>query len=188
MQVPWFGGEQPHETYYFSPRVIYLLGRVQEFSHYNKHKNATLHRCAYEKETGGKGGNNVASLILFVLHGLKLVPAVVNENCNQTGDELSIIMDNCSGQNENHMVLRLALMMVDLTYFKKVHFVFLVVGHTKNIADHLFNLEKMRYQKEQIYTFEQLLNCINNCEQDVVHPIDDNEFKDYDAVLDKFYQ
>ena len=38
MQVPWFGGEQPSETYHFSAKAIYLLGMVEEFSHHDKHK------------------------------------------------------------------------------------------------------------------------------------------------------
>ena len=32
------------------------------------------------------------------------------------------------------------------------------------------------------------MNCVNVHEHVVIHPINDDKFKDYDAILDKFYQ
>jgi len=51
--------------------------------------------------------------------------------------ELNIIFDNCGGQNKNSTVLSLAAWLMALNYFKRVNFIFLVVGHTKNAADRL---------------------------------------------------
>ena len=61
---------------------------------------------------------------------------------NNPGKELTIIMDNCAGQNKNRMVLRLANYLVKAGYFKKVYFVFYVMGYTKNACDRWFNMLK----------------------------------------------
>ncbi len=55
---------------------------------------------------------------------------------------MNIIFGNCSGQNKNITVLKLPAWLIAIGYFKEIHFVFLVVGHTKNVADRLFNLLK----------------------------------------------
>ena len=38
----------------------------------------------------------------------------------------------------------------EVGYFKKVNFVFLVKGHTKNSADRMFNLLKLKWHKMQV--------------------------------------
>jgi hypothetical protein len=59
MEMTFFGKEQPGETYYYTPKTINLLGIVE----CNEEKEI-LHAYAYSGEEGGKGGNNVASLIV----------------------------------------------------------------------------------------------------------------------------
>ncbi len=61
------------------------------------------------------------------------------------GRELNIIFDNCSGQNKNNTVLKLALWLKEMGYFKQVNFIFLIVGHRRNACNHLFNLLKHEY-------------------------------------------
>ena len=68
------------------------------------------------------------------------------------GGELNIIFDNCSGQNKNNTVIKLALWIMAMGYFKKVQFIFLVVGHTKNAADRLFNSLKTDYWRQNLFT------------------------------------
>ena len=70
---------------------------------------------------------------------------------------LTCTFDNCTGQNKNNTVLKLLIFLVEMRYFKRVNFYFLVVGHTKNAADHLFNALKFLYRKDNIYTFPELL-------------------------------
>ena len=53
--------------------------------------------------------------------------------------------------------LKLLVFLVELKYFKKVQLMFLIIGHTKNACDHLFNALKNLYRQENIYTFPQLL-------------------------------
>ena len=78
----------------------------------------------------------------------------------KTGKELTIVMDNCSGQNKNRMVLRLANYLVEAEYFEKVSFVFLIVGHTKNACDRWFNQLKRNYRRRNIYSFDQLIDSL----------------------------
>ena len=66
-------------------------------------------------------------------------------------------MDNCSGQNKNNMVLRLALLLVEVKYFKKVTFMLYIFGHTKNAADRWFNMLKKTYRRSKLFTYKQLL-------------------------------
>jgi hypothetical protein len=54
-------------------------------------------------------------------------------------ERLTIVMDNCSGQNKKNVVLRLAPYLVEMKYFRTVEFVFYLRGHTKNACDQLFN-------------------------------------------------
>jgi hypothetical protein len=57
--------------------------------------------------------------------------------------------------------LRLALLFVELRYYRTVNIIFLVAGHTKNAADRLFNLLKQLFRKSQVYTMEQLVGVLN---------------------------
>ena len=78
-----------------------------------------LHAYMYTEAEGEKGGNKVASLIMKylleqgLLDGSKLY-------------KLTIIMDNCSGQNKENHVLRLTPYLTMKKYFEKVCILFLV--------------------------------------------------------------
>ena len=72
----------------------------------------------YSEDQGGKGGNNVASLLIKAIEDLGWL---IRDRC---GGRLSIVMDNCGGQNKNKMVLRLALYLVEMKYFKQVEFIY----------------------------------------------------------------
>ena len=102
-----------------------------------------------------KGGNNVTSLIIKELSRLNLLGDV-----NPPGKELSFIMDNCAGQNKNRMVLRLATWLVEAEYFNKVNFIFYIVGHTKNACDRWFSILKQKYQRRNIYSFDDLIGSL----------------------------
>ena len=155
--LPHFGGEQPGDTYYYSPLAVYCFGIVD-----TSVTPEQLHAYGYtEDQGGGKDGNNVASLLMRALQDLLWLVE------GKTAKKLSIVMDNCSGQNKNGHVLHLALLLVKLSLFEQVEFIFYVCGHTKNVCDHMFNLLKKRYHCSQIYSTERLstlLNEIDNVE------------------------
>ena len=96
VQLPSHKRDQPGETYFFVPLNIFVLGIVDCNS-----KKDHLHAYMYTEAEGGKGGNLVASLIMKYLFDRRLLD-------RQQRYKLTIIMDNCSRQNKNKMVIRLA--------------------------------------------------------------------------------
>jgi len=88
---------------------------------------------------------------------------------DSVGDELNIVFDNCSGQNKNNTVLKLAAWLMAMGYFKSVQFIFLVVGHSKNAADRLFNSLKHKYRKQNLFTFDELARALDQSATVTVH-------------------
>ena len=97
----------------------------------------------YLKEERGKGGNEVVKLIMKYLSN----KGYLNDT---TQCDLSIIIDNFSGQNKNNYVLRLPAYLTMNKHFERVQILLLIAGHTKNTADRLFNLLKIDYRKESL--------------------------------------
>ena len=183
MELPVYNNEQPGITYYYSPLSIYNLGIVDHAHVYNDGRvSEHLHCHVYHEGVGKKGANNVASLIMKTLRELQLLRE------DLVGGELNIIFDNCSGQNKNNTVLKLALWIMAMGYFKSVQFIFLVVGHTKNAADRLFNSLKHEYRKQNLFTFDQLARTLDQSASVTVHRTVANDFLDYDSLLDGIYR
>jgi hypothetical protein len=84
--------------------------------------------------------------------------------------------------------LKLAVWLMAMGYFKSVQFIFLVVGHTKNAADRLFNSLKLEYRKENLFTFHELARMLDQSASVTVHRTVANDFFDYDKLLDGMYQ
>ncbi len=93
----------------------------------------------YHEGIGKKGVMNEVSVIVMTLQDMNILKQ------SGPGGELYIIFDNCSGQNKNKTVLKLALWLDKMGYCKQVNFVFLIVGHTKNACNCLFNSLKHEY-------------------------------------------
>jgi hypothetical protein len=129
-----------------------------------------MHCHVYHEGVGKKGANNVASLIMKTLRGLNLFRE------DLVGGELNIVFDNCSGQNKNNTVLKLAAWLMAMGYFKSVQFIFLVVGHTKNAADRLFNSLKLEYRKQNLFTFDELARALDQSATVTVHRTVANDF------------
>jgi hypothetical protein len=183
MELPVYNKEQPGVTYYFSPLSIYNLGMVNHAHEYaNGEVKEHMYAHVYHEGVGKKGANNVASLIVKTLRQLNLL------RDDSAGGELNIIFDNCSGQNKNNTVLKLAVWIKAMGYFKSVNFIFLVVGHTKNAADRLFNSLKHEYRKDNIFTMEKLLETLNVSDSVTVVPTAPDDFWDYDGLLNDMYK
>ncbi len=69
-------------------------------------------------------------------------------------------------------------------YFKEIHFIFFVVGHTKNAADHLFNLLKQEYWKQNLFTFDKLVRMLDKSSLLTIHPTVVDDFLNYSKLLD----
>jgi hypothetical protein len=136
----------------------------------------------YHEGVGKKGGNNVASMLVNEFKRLNIMQD------NKTGKELTIIMDNCAGQNKNRMVLRLANYLVEADYFEKVNFVFYIVGHTKNACDRWFNTLKKNYRRRNIYSFTQLIDSMKTNININVTITKEDDFKDWDGFFNSVYK
>ena len=177
MELPFLGASQPGDTYYFSPLKINVFGIV-DCSIFG----GSLGAHVYDEGQGKKGGNNVASLLIKEIREKNLL------RDDEPGKEITIIMDNCSGQNKNNMVLRLALFLVEAKYFKKVTFMFYIVGHTKNAADRWFNMLKKTYRRSNLFTYKQLLASMKTHERISVRKVNTGDFQDFNAFLNSFYK
>ncbi len=135
----------------------------------------------YHKGGGKKGANNVALLIVKTLQQLNLL-------CEDSvGGELNVIFNNLLGQNKNNTVLSLAAWLMSVGYFKEVNFVFLIVGHTKNAADRLFNSLKNEYRKQNLFTFQDLVETLNKSLMVTIHPENPDDFLDYNKLMSSLF-
>lgn len=146
MELPCFNYQQSGSAYYLTLLSIYKLGMVNQ-AHANEDEKMENHLYAhvYHERVG-----SVSSLIVKTLKLLNLL------NSSKPGGELNIVFDNCTGQNKNNTVLCLVPWLTKMGYFKQMKFVFLIVGHTKNAADCLFNTLKLGYRKSNIFTLPEL--------------------------------
>jgi hypothetical protein len=80
------------------------------------------------------------------------------------GKWLTIAMDNCGGKNKNNHVLHLSAYLLEMKYFEEVEFVFYVRGHTKNACDITFNQMKLRFHKQDIFTYGQTVDALGKQE------------------------
>jgi hypothetical protein len=175
MAMPWFGESQPDKVYYYMPLNVYNLGVVNT-SHSedpNPPKKLPLDRLyahLSQEGQGAKGGDNVASLIMKTLHRLGWLDEA------NPGYELVVCFDNCPGQNKNNFVLRLVPHIVEMGYFKKVDFIFLVAEHTTNCCDRWFSQLKSVYRVTQSFTMEMLTEQLKSGHVKVF-PLDKDDMK-----------
>jgi hypothetical protein len=141
-----------------------------------------MHCHIYTDAVGKKGANNVASLIMKTLRDLNLLRS------DEQGGELNIVFDNCTGQNKNNTVLRLVAWLAQMGHFNEINFIFLIVGHTKNAADRLFNSLKTLYRKKNLYTFDQLVEALGTSRTITIHPAMSEDFLDYGKLFDFIYK
>eukprot|EP00977_Amphora_coffeiformis_P029354 scaffold40233_cov191-Amphora_coffeaeformis.AAC.1 len=178
LSLPHTGMTQPGDTYYFSPLTVNCFGTADAGYELPK-----MRAYVYNEGEGAKGGNNIASLLYKDIQDRGWVDA--NKG---TRGELTLIMDNCSGQNKNKMVLRMLSFLVELKLYKRINVSFLVAGHTKNICDRLFNLLKLNYRQSNVYCAAQLLQVLNTSADVTAVGVDHTHFYDWDAFEDTIYR
>eukprot|EP00536_Pseudo-nitzschia_multiseries_P007669 jgi/Psemu1/196121/e_gw1.182.41.1 len=173
-QLPNLRATQPGDTYYMMPLTVAILGLANCLL-----EGSSLDVFAYHKGIGGKGGDNVASIIITLLKHKGWVKE------DEIGDKLTVLMDNCGGQNKNNHVLCLANLLVEVGYFKKVNFTFCVVCHTKNNCnDQWFNTMKRDYRNQNLYTFKQLCKSLGTNKRITIHSVTEGDFKHYKQLED----
>ena len=99
--------------------------------------NEKLNTYVHDEGEGKKVGNSVCLLIYnnLVEEGIIKEWKVYGK---MLGKRLTLVFDNCSGQNNNNMVLRLGLWLLDIGIYEEVEVLFLKASHTKNICDRRF--------------------------------------------------
>ncbi len=80
------------------------------------------------------------------------------------------------------------MFLYEMKYFKMITFLFLIVGHTKNCADRLFNSLKSQYHNMNIYTMDQLTGVLNTSKYVTVLKAEPSDFKDYNKYFSYFYR
>eukprot|EP00536_Pseudo-nitzschia_multiseries_P015237 jgi/Psemu1/41747/gm1.41747_g len=147
-QLPNLGATQPGDTYCMLPLTVPILGLVD-----CSLEGGSLDVFAYHEGIGGKGGDNVASIIIMLLKHKGWLKEY------EIGGELTVLMDNCGGQNKNNHVLCLANLLVEAGYFKK-----------------------------NLYAFEQLCKALGTNERITIHSVKDGDLKHYKRLEDLFYK
>ena len=89
-QVPFLGNVQPGATYYYTPLRINIFGLVDPAMDKG---TGHLDAYVYDERQGGKGGDNVASMVMLYLKKKGWLR-------DERGKELTIITNNCTGQNK----------------------------------------------------------------------------------------
>ena len=175
MDLPHFGQEQPGETYYYSPLNISCFGCC-DFA------TDILDAFVYNEGEGRKGGNNVCSLLYKKLQDDGIIQLSKDKG---PGAQLSLVFDNCAGQNKNRMVLRLGQYLIDAGIFRRIEIIFLIMGHTKNICDRRFKDLKNRFHHRNVYTMEQLIKTLSDGNENVVKVVHVN--RNHFFNWDKFF-
>ena len=178
VSVPNFAGEQPGDTYYYSPCNAYVFGIADCTI-----KPTTLTAHVALEDMGKKGGNNVASMLWQQLVKEGFVPTPDAVATHKPIKELNLFFDNCGGQNKNRMVFRLLFYIVKRRVAARASAIFLVRGHTKNDCDRIFNLMKRDYRNMNTYTPKMMYEALNQSPQVTALPVD--SFQDWDALQDK---
>ena len=141
-----------------------------------------LHTHVYYKLFVKKGANNVMSLAVNTLKDRNDVLQ------NDIRGELNLVFNTCTGQNKNNNVQILLVYLAEVIDFRMITFVFLIVGHTKNSADHLFNCLRGIYHKGKIFTMEELLAKLHSSKEKTLHAATKDGFFDCETFFLNLYR
>ena len=175
LEVPHFGSNQPGDSYYLSPLIVYVFGVVN---------NATdfMHAFVWNEGDGDRGMNNIVSC----LHKYLSIQNIFSKKNKYK--ELVILADNCGGQNKNRCLIRYLLWLVESGYLSTTKLIFLIKGHTKNKCDRLFNLLKSIYRRVDLYSFKESAAILNLSSKDIsVIPMSPKDFFDVNRWLSQYY-
>ena len=179
--LPWFGNEQPGQTYYYSPLGIYIFGMAN-------YATEVLTAYVYDEGEGAKGGDNVASLIYKYLEDEGVIKEW-EDSGKEPGESCTFVFDNCAGQNKNKCVIRMAcLWLIDMGIYKTVIVLFLIAGHTKNICDRRFKDVKKECHHSDIFSMTKLIELMNRSEHVIAILVTHEVFYNWNVRLDKVYR
>ncbi len=76
IELPFLGDQQPGDTYYLTPKSVYVFGMVDmahKYNHIVQSVGEHLHTHVYSEKEGDKGSNIVAYLIMKTLTNLDVL-------------------------------------------------------------------------------------------------------------------
>ena len=105
-------------------------------------------------------------------------------DCQHYGS-LTLVTDNCGGQNKNQTVLHFLMWLVEVEFFPMMKFVFLIKGYTKNAYNHMFNLINLDYHCQDSWSFKQVMKHIKKNKHITVNPMEQKNFYNFEKILNK---
>lgn len=165
------------DVYYLRQLTVNTLG-----IHDLKTKRMTC--FIYHEGVGGKGPNEVCSLLKFY----------IDNNIENCVDTLYIYADNCGGQNKNHSIIRLLMALNELKRFKSIILQFPLRGHSFMPNDRDFGLIRRRLNREErFYTLDDYVKLVHEASKDnskfSVVKVETNElFLNYKVWWKEFYK
>ena len=143
-----FESQQVGPIYFKTPR------RAQLFGVCNEGVPRQISYLIDEADFPGKTSNTVISLLhhFFDQYGLGETTAYLTA-------------DNCVAQNKNNAMIQYLMYRVLTGLHDRVELSFLVVGHTKFSPDGYFGLVRKRYRHSNVYTYDDLVDTINQSSQ-----------------------
>jgi hypothetical protein len=179
LQYP-YEDHQVGPIYFKSPRTAQLFGVCCE---------ALPRQVNYlidEADFPGKGADTVISILDHFFSTYDL------------GEQhLLLTADNCVGQNKNNAVLNYLLYRTIKGLHQQIDWSFMLVGHTKFSPDAYFGLLRKKYRHSKIYTYNQLVDVINNSTikgNNICHPYRNNEgrvsfkYRAWSKWLEKYFR
>jgi hypothetical protein len=171
--------ETPSQWYFLS------LVSVNVFGIYSANSgDQTMH--IYSERTGGKGSNEVVSLLKHSLYGAH---GEDEYDLYKGAVRLTVYADNCGGQNKNNFVLKFFLLLAHIGAFSEINYKFFVRGHTKNACDRGFGRMKKKLTRHDCWTISQLEETLNSSSTATVSFEDDDKtFYDFKPVATELYK
>lgn len=139
----------------------------------------------FSERAGGKGPNEVISMIEEYLRQKQII---TDERSNS--NKVTLYADNCSGQNKNNFVLKFLLLLTDAGFLQEVNYKFYVRGHTKNACDRGFGVIKKKFNRENSWVFDHIVDHVNSIASNEAFAIDGdrNPFRNYKTKLRMIYK
>lgn len=133
----------------------------------------------YDETVGGKGQNEVASLIFHFLNNY-LRPEVT---------EIHIFSDNCASQNKNYTLVQFFFSLIRTDRFKVICHRYPEPGHSFLPCDRSFGLIEMEKRKyDKIYLPQEYVNIIRGSSKNfVVIPVTQDFFLNFKSHLERFF-
>lgn len=141
--IPYWGrSEQPGSTYYLQKVSYDIFGLVD-------HRNDSKSIIIFDETVGPKNTDHTISFLSQYVNGIKLEFPWI--------DRVRIFLDNAGNTNKNRFLFSWGMEVVSGHTLDHIRFCFLVAGHTKFAPDRLFSSVANQYNREDVFTADELL-------------------------------